>query len=154
MFLWNHHILLPFWAILWVWFLLICRVVFCFVVDVREGSGGSGCWCSAADAPTSVFWSCGSDWDKVSSTAGSVFTMLCSSLAIWLSLTRIFCVKFSGCMKYVLKPFLMIYIYIYIYIYILKICLKKSTGFCDAGEGIFWATQLMSCSISGIWYLY
>ena len=43
----------------------------------------------------------------VSSTDGSVFTLSSSSLAIWLSLNRIVSDKFSGCMKDVFKPFLM-----------------------------------------------
>ena len=45
--------------------------------------------------------------DMVSSTAGSVFTLSSSSLAIWLSLARIVRVEFSCCMKDVFKPFLM-----------------------------------------------
>ena len=43
----------------------------------------------------------------VCSTAGSVFTLSSSSLAIWLSLTRIVRAEFSGCMKDVFKPFVM-----------------------------------------------
>ena len=43
----------------------------------------------------------------ISYTGGSVFTLSTSSLAIWLSLTRIVRVEFSGCMKDVFKPFLM-----------------------------------------------
>ena len=43
----------------------------------------------------------------VSSTAGSIFTLSSSSQAIWLSLTRIVRAEFSGCMKGVFKPFLM-----------------------------------------------
>ena len=117
MFLWNHHILPPF----------LSKFVgigspnlsgcFLFLVDVREGSEVLGCWCCADDmaaeasswseGPTSVFWSCCSDWDIVSSTAGSVFTLSWSSLAIWLSPTRIVRAEFSGCLKDVLKPFLM-----------------------------------------------
>ena len=117
MFHWNHHILPPFLTK----FVGIgspnLSVCFLFLVDVREGSEVSGCWCSADDVaaeasswyegPTSVFWGCGSDWDMVSSTAGSVFTLSSSSLAIWLSLTRIVRAEFSGCMKDVFKPFLM-----------------------------------------------
>ena len=117
MFLWSHHILPPF----------LSKFVgigspnlsgcFLFLVEVRDGSGGSGCWCSAADvvaeasswceSSTTVFWSCGCDRDMVSSTADSVFTLSSSSLAIWLSLTRIVHVEFLGCVKDVFKPFLM-----------------------------------------------
>ena len=43
----------------------------------------------------------------VSSAAGSVFTLSSSSLAVWLSLTRIVRAEFSGCKKDVFKPFLM-----------------------------------------------
>ena len=43
----------------------------------------------------------------VSSTAGSVFTLSSSGLAIWLPLTRIVRAEFSDCMKDVFKPFLM-----------------------------------------------
>ena len=115
MLLWNRHILPPF----------LSKFVgigspnlsgyFLFLIDVREGSEVSGCWCSADDVaaeasswscPTSVFWSWCSDWDMVSSTAGSVFTLSSSSLAIWMSLTRIVRAQFSGCMKDVFKPFL------------------------------------------------
>ena len=118
MFFWNHHILSPF----------LCKFVgigspnlsccSLLLVHVREGSGGSGCWCSAAnvtaeasswgEGTTSMFWSCGFDWDMVSSTGGSVFTLSSSILAIWLSFTLIACVKFSGCMKDVFKPFLIL----------------------------------------------
>ena len=45
--------------------------------------------------------------DMVSSTGGSVFTLSSSSLDIWLSLTRIVRVEFSGFMKDALKLFLM-----------------------------------------------
>ena len=41
------------------------------------------------------------------STAGSVFTLSSSCLAIWLSLNRIVRVESSGCMEDVFKPFLM-----------------------------------------------
>ena len=84
---------------------------FLFLVEVREGSGGSGCWCSAepsswCEGPVSVLWNFGSDWDMVYSTTGSVFTLSSPSLAIWLSLTRKVLVEFSGCMKDVFNPFL------------------------------------------------
>ena len=117
MFLWNHHILPPFLsksAGRWSTILSGCLL---FLVDAREGSEVSVCWCSAdnvgaeasswSEVPTSVFWSCCSDWDIVSSTAGSVFTLSSFSLAIWLPLIRIVSAEFSVCMKDVLKPFLM-----------------------------------------------
>ena len=43
----------------------------------------------------------------VSYTAGWVLTLSSSSLAIWLSLNRIFLVEFLGRIKDVFKPFLM-----------------------------------------------
>ena len=117
MFLWNHHILPPFSSKFVAIGSQNLSVCFLFLVDVREGSGGLGCWGSAADVaaeawfwcegPTSVFWSCASDWDMVSSAACSVFTLSSSSLTIWLSLTRIVRVKFLSFMKDVFKPFLM-----------------------------------------------
>ena len=52
-------------------------------------------------------WGFGFVWDMVSSTGGSVFTLSSPSLAVWLSLTRIVRVEFSGFVKVALKPFLM-----------------------------------------------
>ena len=117
MFLWNHHIFPPFLSK----FLGIgspnLSGCFLFFVDVCESSEVSGCWCSSDDVAaeasswrdghTSVFWSCCSYWDMVSSTAGLVFAFSSSSLAVWLPFTRIVLAEFSGCMKDVFKPFLM-----------------------------------------------
>ena len=117
MFLWNHHILAPFLSMFVGIGYPNLSGCFLFRVDIREGSGRSGCWCSADDmaakasswceVPTSVFWICGFDWDMVSSTDCSVFTLSSSSLAIWFSLTGIVCVEFFDSIKDVFKPFLM-----------------------------------------------
>ena len=89
-----------------------------FLFNVREGSSYADFCCSAVDvaaeasswyeASTSLFWNCSSDWDVVSSTSGSIFTLSLSSLENWLMPTRIVRVEFSGCIKEAFKTFLIL----------------------------------------------
>ena len=90
---------------------------FLFVVDIIECSDYRSFGSSAVDVAledsawsegvTSVFWARGSDWDIVSFTGCSIFTLSSSSVSKWLSLTRIVQLVLSGCVNDVSKPFLM-----------------------------------------------